>query len=176
MLLLQLREKRSAGLAFSWAHFQRNEEYNQVQPQTDHPLLVGPLLIETRASIFSSVEEIQITFSSNFYWNICVKICNLEQMIAIVKKPWHRPIMGVARYGLLVSDRIIMNLDGTQNNGGAFLAFFTEILSFRKKILYSLCRLSVSSFLRSRFSCSVSRVRFWRFQHPLKRRLGTNCS
>ena len=45
--------------------------------------------------------------------------------------------MGVARYGLLVSDRIIMNLDGTQNNGSAFLAFFTEILSFRKKILYS---------------------------------------
>ena len=35
--------------------------------------------------------------------------------------------MGVARYGLLVSDRIIMNLDGTQNNGSAFLAFFTEI-------------------------------------------------
>ena len=50
--------------------------------------------------------------------------------------------MGVARYGLLVSDRIIMNLDGTQNNGSAFLAFFTEILSFRKKIFV----FSLSSF------------------------------
>ena len=43
---------------------------------------MGPLLIEIRASIFSSFEEIQITFSSNFYRNISVKICNLEQMIA----------------------------------------------------------------------------------------------
>ena len=68
---------------------------------------MGRLLIEIRASIFSSFEEIQITFSSNFYWNICVKICNLEQTIATV-------------------------------------------------------------FLRSRFSCSLSRVRFGRFRHPLK--------
>ena len=77
---------------------------------------MGRLLIEIRASIFSSFEEIQITFSSNFYWNICVKICN-------------RPIMGVARYGLLVSDRIIMNLDGTQNNGSA-LIFWLSLVKF----------------------------------------------
>ena len=32
---------------------------------------------------------------------------------------------------------VIMNLDGTQNNGSAFLAFFSEYLSFRKKISHS---------------------------------------
>ena len=153
MLLLQLREKRPARLAFSGTVVDWN------------PSIDLFFFWRNTDNIFFKL-----------LWNICVKICNLEQMIAIVKKPWHRPIMGVARYGLLVSDRIIMNLDGTQNNGSTFLAFFSEVLSFRKKISYSLCRRSVSSFLRSRFSCSVSRVRFWRFQHPQKKRLGTNCS
>ena len=37
--------------------------------------------------------------------------------------------MGVARYGLLVSDRIIMNLDGTQNNGSA-LIFWLSLVKF----------------------------------------------
>ena len=97
-------------IAFLFLSFQRlrleREQIRQIlldlEPQADHPLLVekekSPSLVLTAGVKYSSRKialktardgektwhMTQLTFSSNFYWNICFKFCILEQIIATV--------------------------------------------------------------------------------------------